>query len=54
MSGRVGCADSSTDLHLKAGSPAVDRGISLSPGLTDIDGQCRPVGQGWDIGADER
>ena len=39
--------------HLRAGSPAVDAGIAV-PWLTwDIDGDRRPIGAGYDIGADE-
>ncbi len=38
--------------HLTAGSAAIDRGIDA--GVTvDIDGEARPVGTGYDLGADE-
>ncbi|RLC84755.1 MAG: hypothetical protein DRI79_12405, partial [Chloroflexi bacterium] len=41
------------DYHLRPGSPAVDAGAPL-PWLTaDIDGDPRPLGGGYDIGADE-
>ncbi len=45
--------------HLTADSPAVDEGVDIRmtlPGtdlLLDIDGQLRPVGEGYDLGADE-
>ena len=43
---------SSGDLHLQATSPAIDQGVDL--GLTvDRDGNVRPQGQGFDIGAYE-
>jgi fibronectin-binding autotransporter adhesin len=38
--------------HLRAGSPAIDRGVDAGV-RSDIDGQPRPVGAGYDIGADE-
>lgn len=44
------------DLHLAEGaSRAIDRGVSLATGLCDedIDGDPRPWGSGYDIGADE-
>ena len=46
------------DLHLKAGSPAVDTGVDLGSTPTnvniDIDGRDRDaLGDTWDIGADE-
>jgi hypothetical protein len=45
------------DLHLRAGSPAVDAGLPVSArwvGHRDIDGQPRLQGPRIDIGADER
>jgi hypothetical protein len=48
------------DLHLKAGSPCVNAGIDPSPWYAgpeihfDFDGNSRPAGAGWEIGADER
>jgi hypothetical protein len=38
--------------HLLAGSPAIDAGVNAGV-MTDIDGDPRPVGPGYDIGADE-
>ena len=41
------------DLHIAATSPAIDRGVSVSAGAFDIDGQPRVQGSAIDIGADE-
>ena len=40
------------DYHLSAGSAARDAGIDNGV-MQDIDGQVRPMGLGWDLGADE-
>lgn len=40
--------------HLSAGSPCVDVGVGTDAPATDIDGEARPLGAGYDIGADER
>ncbi|CAI9399844.1 right-handed parallel beta-helix repeat-containing protein [Nocardioides sp. T2.26MG-1] len=45
------------DLHLRAGSPAIDAGLAVRPrwvGRLDVDGQRRMQGVRIDIGADER
>ena len=50
----VSVTDGAEDLHLKVSSEAASTGIALSPSLvTDIDGDARPGGAGWDMGADE-
>ncbi|MCB0163799.1 MAG: right-handed parallel beta-helix repeat-containing protein [Anaerolineae bacterium] len=41
------------DLHLTADSAAVDAGDPASTVTDDIDGDFRPINQGFDIGADE-
>ena len=50
----VSITASSEDLHLKAGSDAINVGSDLSGSFThDIDADTRPIGAQWDIGADE-
>ena len=44
---------SATDLHLTAGSPAIDIGGSTGAPERDFDGTRRPIGAGIDIGAFE-
>jgi len=39
--------------HLKRSSPCIDTGTSVGAPDTDIDGDLRPQGEGYDIGADE-
>lgn len=41
------------DLHISAGSAAIDAGNSGTPEAVDFDGQTRPMGVSIDIGADE-
>ncbi len=41
------------DFHLGAGSAAIDRGVATWV-TKDLDGEPRPIGLGYDIGADER
>jgi hypothetical protein len=47
---------SSEDLHLEgSGHNAIDTGLNLAGSVDDdIDGNSRPIGSGWEIGADER
>lgn len=40
--------------HLMAGSPAIDIGVATDAPATDRDGDARPSGGGYDVGADER
>lgn len=42
------------DYHLKIGSPAIDNGSSINAPKDDLDGEQRPKGNGFDIGAYER
>jgi hypothetical protein len=46
--------ESSLDLHLAAGSPAIDAGNPNDFPATDIDGKARPRGDAPDAGASER
>jgi hypothetical protein len=39
--------------HLTASAPCIDAGTSVNPPDDDIDGDLRPQGAGYDIGADE-
>ena len=41
------------DYHLKAGSPCIDAGATIGAPDKDIDGDERPYGDGYDMGADE-
>ncbi|PWH19327.1 MAG: hypothetical protein DDG59_03230 [Anaerolineae bacterium] len=41
------------DLHLTSTSIAIDQGSQLAAPSVDFDGDLRPVGNGYDIGADE-
>ncbi len=41
------------DFHLRESSPAIDNGSSVNAPLLDYDGNTRPYGDGWDIGAFE-
>ncbi len=43
----------SFDLHLKGSASAVDAGISVHAPLQDYDGNTRPIGAGFDVGAFE-
>ncbi|MCH7588961.1 MAG: right-handed parallel beta-helix repeat-containing protein [Chloroflexi bacterium] len=44
---------SGNDFHLSANSPAIDNGRALSAPVVDIDGNARPQGLSFDIGAYE-
>lgn len=44
---------SAADFHLRSGSPAIDRGSAAQAPDEDWDGDFRPIGAGYDIGADE-
>ncbi len=41
------------DFHLQAGSPAIDAGMTISQVTTDKDGNARPAGAAYDMGAYE-
>jgi hypothetical protein len=42
----------SGDYHIGPGSAAIDAGVDAGV-TTDIDGEARPFGAGYDLGADE-
>jgi hypothetical protein len=44
---------STSDFHLAAGSPCIDA-IASDSTVVDFDGDARPSGPAFDIGADER
>jgi hypothetical protein len=46
-------ANGSGDYHLKSTSPGIDKGSSTSAPKNDLDGNARPKGAGYDIGAYE-
>ncbi len=46
-------ADCTGDFHLKAGSPAIDKGSATGAPQTDFEGKTRPQGSGVDMGAFE-
>lgn len=47
--------DNEIDVHLAQGSPAIDAGADVKgDAARDYDGQQRPLGKAYDIGADER
>src|SRR5574341_411241 len=41
------------DIHLSPGAPAINQGLPLPDIVTDMDGDPRPAGSGYDAGADE-
>jgi len=43
----------SIDVRLLSGSPCIDAGTEVSGVDMDFEGDARPAGDGWDIGADE-
>lgn len=45
--------DPTSDFHLRAGSPALDSGETLTDVLTDLEGTPRPLGPAFDIGSYE-
>jgi hypothetical protein len=51
--GFVNSTSAGLDVHLTAGSPAIDAGAALTTVTNDIDGNPRPQGAGWDLGAYE-
>ena len=49
----VDTTNGTEELHIQAGSPAIDAGDNASAPADDIDKEARPHGTGADIGADE-
>ena len=49
----VNATSGAFDGHLKSGSPAIDAGVAMTAVTTDIEGNPRPNGTAWDIGAYE-
>ncbi len=47
------CGIVTPDFHLPAGSMCIDAGTATDAPTTDIDGDARPMGSGFDIGPDE-
>ena len=47
------CTVSTSDFHLKAGAPCIDAGTTVSAVTTDFDGNARPMGAAYDVGAYE-
>jgi len=45
--------EASRDMHLQGGSPAIDKGSDVDAPSNDYDGNIRPQGAGYDIGAYE-
>ncbi|MFH0795023.1 MAG: right-handed parallel beta-helix repeat-containing protein [bacterium] len=46
-------AEAADNYHLVEGSPCIDTGTSAGAPADDFDGHTRPIGSGYDIGADE-
>ena len=44
---------SALDFHINSNSPAIDKGVTLTNVTNDFDGNSRPAGSGYDIGAYE-
>jgi hypothetical protein len=44
---------SDTDMHLQDRSPAINKGTTITGITTDLDGNTRPIGAGFDMGAYE-
>ncbi|RJR16407.1 MAG: hypothetical protein C4581_09960, partial [Nitrospiraceae bacterium] len=45
---------SAGDFHIQSGSPVVNQGTASGAPSNDIDGDSRPLGGGYDMGADEK